>query len=158
MMATCPADSPEQRGFPMPAAADRQTVDLEEFIARLPRNTVAEAYEELAAARRAAANAPPPEQTIIPLPEYPPLWPHEMAGLVLYPCALECGWVHSEDSYTWTLGPIAYRTDDPGSLDRSLTAQAEARGAELRERVETAVREHFATAHPGVEIPTRGES
>lgn len=158
MMAACPAEPPIGGAAPCSAAADRQTVDLEEFLARLPRKTVAEAYEELHAARRAAANAPPPPQTIIPAPTYPPLWPHEGAGLVLYPCALECGWVHGEDTYTWSLGPIVFRPDDPGSLDRALTAQAEARGVELRERVETAVREHFAAAHPGVEIPTRGES
>lgn len=158
MMATCPAEPPIGGAAPCSAAAERQTVDLEEFIAGLPRTTMVQAYQGLRAAQRAAADAPPPPQTIIPLPEYPPLWPHQMAGLVLYPCTVGCGWVHSEDSYTWTLGPITFLPDDPGSLDRALTAQAEARGAELCERVETAVREHFATAHPGVEIPTRGES
>jgi hypothetical protein len=119
---------------------------------------VAEAYEELRVARQAAVDAAPPAQTIVPVPELPPLWPHPHAGLTLYPCALGCGWTHGEDASTWTLGPITFRPDDPGSLSRALTEQAEARGVELCERVETAVRRHFDEAHPGVEIPTRAVS
>lgn len=133
-----------------------EVYELEELLARLPGQSVSEAYEEIQAARRAALSAPPPEPSIIPYPVYPYPWPHRSAGIVLYPCALGCGWSHSESVWEWLPGPVTFRVDPRGALDQALTEHANARAAELRERIETAIRDHFATAHPGREIPTTG--
>lgn len=133
-----------------------EVYELEELIARLPRQSVREAYEEIQAARRAALSAPPVEPSIIPHPVYPYRWPHRSAGIVLYPCALGCGWSHSEDVWAWLPGPLTFRIDPRGSIDRALTEHADARAAELRDRIETAIRGHFTAAHPGREIPTTG--
>lgn len=133
-----------------------EVVDLDELLARLPRQSAREAFEEIQAARRDAVAAPPVEPSIIPSPVYPYRWPHRSAGIVLYPCALGCGWSHSEDVWAWLPGPVICRIDPRGSIDRALTEQADARAAELRNRIETAIRAHFAAVHPGREIPTTG--
>lgn len=135
-----------------------ETLELQEFVDRLPKRTAREAYEEIQAARQAALSAPPPEPTIIPMPVYPYRWPQRGAGIVLYPCALGCGWAHSEDTWRWLPGPVVFRVDPRGALDRQLTELADARAAALRERIETEIRRHFAEAHPGREIPTTGAS
>lgn len=135
-----------------------EVLDLDELLARLPEQSVAEAYEEMQAARRAALAAPPPEPTIIPLPVYPYRWPQRGAGLVLYPCALGCGWSHQEDTWEWLPGPVVFRVDPRGALDRKLTEQADARAAVLRTRIETEIRRHFAAEHPDREIPLTGAS
>lgn len=158
MMAPCPAEPPIGGASLRPAAADPQAADLDDLLTLVPRATGAEMWAEMQAAAQAARDAPPPVQTIIPLPEYPARWPHEGAGTIRYSCALGCGWGHVEDTWTWTLGPVVFRPDDPDSLGRALTEQAEARAAAERDRIEGAFREHFATVHPGVEIPTRGVS
>ncbi|MEW2568290.1 hypothetical protein [Streptomyces sp. NPDC047070] len=126
-------------------------LDVEAMMALLPKRSTAEDFAEIMAARQRAQDAPPAELTIIPMPEYR----KPLSGVACYPCALGCGWVHEEDASTWQLGPVVFRPEDPDSLARSLTENAERRGAELRERIESAIREHFTAAHPGLDIPTR---
>ncbi|MER6367466.1 hypothetical protein ABT255_03640 [Streptomyces mirabilis] len=129
--------------------------DLDDLLAVLPLKLPREVYDEIEAARRAAELAPPPEATIIPVPEYPYRWPHQLAGTVRYPCALGCGWWHDEDTWAWRPGPIVFHTGDPGGLHRAIAEDADRRAAALRSRIESAIHAHFLEAHPGQEPPQR---
>ncbi|MGY3199682.1 hypothetical protein [Streptomyces sp. TE5632] len=129
--------------------------DLDALVAEL-RRSPREDFEGMEAARRAAEAAPPPEPTIIPVPELPPLWPHPRSGIVRFSCAFGCGWAHEENAYECDREPI--RLPLGGSMDdvdRVLTERAERQGVALRERVEAGIRGHFAEAHPGQEPPER---
>ncbi len=126
-----------------------ETFDIDAVLARLPKRSAAEDFAQMEAARQAALAAPPPEPSIIPFPEV-------RGGALDFACALGCGWAYRLDLAGWTLGPIAFRADDPDGMTRALTEQAERRGAEEHTEVETAIRDHFKTAHPGREIPTGG--
>ncbi|WP_158013036.1 hypothetical protein [Streptomyces sp. Root369] len=71
---------------------------LDALLARLPKKSARETYEELDAARRAAA-ATPPELTSIPMPTYPYGWSlrHPLGGTMRFACPLGCGWFHDEN-------------------------------------------------------------
>lgn len=91
-------------------------------------------YDEIEAARRAAELAPPPEATIIPMPEHPYMWPHPLSGIVRFPCTLGCGWAHDEDAFAEDREPIvvpvgAQRAGPQPDLQRAVTA---ARGCGAR--------------------------
>jgi hypothetical protein len=129
--------------------------DLDDFIAALPQRSTREIFAEIDAARRAAETRTP-QQTIIPEPVLPPLWPHPDSGIVRFPCALACGWEHPEDAYALDSEPISFPLHAGAEeMGRVLNERAEQRSAALRARVETAVRTHFAQAHPGQEPPER---
>ncbi|MFJ3249040.1 hypothetical protein [Streptomyces sp. NPDC086782] len=131
--------------------------DLDDLIAALPKQSPCEVLAELEAARRAAA-ATPLEQTIIPEPDLPPLWPHPESGIVRFPCALGCGWAHAENAYLNDLEDsrrlvIPLGTEE--EMTRAITVHAEARAEAQRKRIEDAIRAHFQESHPGQEPPTR---
>jgi hypothetical protein len=128
--------------------------ELDEFLARLPQRSPAEDLAMLEAAR----DAPRPEPTIIPMPEYPQGKPFGWCGEARYPCALGCGWAHVEDVGEWLCEPFSIRVDDLGSIGQVLTERADERAAVMRARIETAIRDHFAAVHPGRKIPTQGAS
>ncbi|MFD0208964.1 hypothetical protein ACFVH9_07490 [Streptomyces hirsutus] len=129
--------------------------DLDALVAGL-RRSPREDFNELEAARRAAEAALPPESTIIPMPELPPLWPHPRSCIVRFLCALECGWAHEENAYECDREPVRFPLGGSlGDVDRVLAEHAEQQGVVLRARVEAAIRGHFAEAHPGQEPPER---
>ncbi|WP_158012986.1 hypothetical protein [Streptomyces sp. Root369] len=129
--------------------------DLDELLARLPQPSTREVFAEIEAARRADA-ARTPHRTIIPEPVLPPLWPHPDSGVVRFPCALGCGWAHAEDTYGMDEEPISIPLSaSPEEIGRIFAERAERRGAVVRGRVESAVREHFAEAHKSQEPPVR---
>ncbi|MGW1544068.1 hypothetical protein ACWCPM_28160 [Streptomyces sp. NPDC002309] len=65
--------------------------DLGALLAQFPKPSMPDSIAEIEGARRAAESRPP-QRTVIPEPELPPLWPHSDAGLVRFPCTLGCGW------------------------------------------------------------------
>ncbi|MCX4458701.1 hypothetical protein OOK58_43100 [Streptomyces sp. NBC_01728] len=131
--------------------------DLDDLLAALPLKSSREVFDEIEAARRAAELAPPPEAMIIPMPEYPYMWPHPLGGIVRFPCVLGCGWAHDEDAFAEDREPIIVPlgggTQD---INRIFNERSRHRAAVLRGRIETAIRGHFTAAHPGREIPMRG--
>ncbi|MEU7323444.1 hypothetical protein ABZ682_23265 [Streptomyces griseoviridis] len=90
------------------------------------------------------------------MPELPPMRPHPGAGVVRFPCALGCGWKHTEDPCADDIDtislPLSASTEE---ISRIFGERSERRAAALRERVESAVRGHFADAHVGQEPPER---
>lgn len=127
--------------------------DLTTLLAGLPDMLAKEERYELEPARRAV---PAPRPTIIPMHEFPYRWPHPQSNIMRYPCALGCGWAHDEDAYSDFWEPVVFRLDGQGAIDEpELNERLAARGAALRERIETAIRDHFTAAHPGREIPLR---
>lgn len=130
---------------------DVQDDDLQTCLNRMD----AEALRPILMARESALVDPPAEQTIIPMPVFPHRWSDRVSGIVRYPCALGCGWAHDEDAYDVS-EPCVFPLDAQGALDEmALNEQLAARGAALRERIETAIRDHFAAEHPGRDIPLR---
>lgn len=123
---------------------------LEEILAALPRPSPAEALAEVEKAGRDVYLVEP---TIIPMPEFP----GSFSGVARYPCGLGCGWAHEEHEMAWQLGPIVFRPDEPDSLAKALTENADRLAAEMRNRIENAIRGHFAQDHPGLAIPLRGD-
>ncbi|WP_146229036.1 hypothetical protein [Streptomyces sp. NWU339] len=125
--------------------------DLDELMARLPKRSPREVFEELTAARRAAA-ATLPELTTIPVPSYPYGWSmldHPLGGTMRFACVLGCGWYHDENpAREAAIAPLVMPLD-PEKADEALTAQAENRAAVFRARVEITIAEHFDQAHPG---------
>ncbi|MEV6740459.1 hypothetical protein AB0N14_27315 [Streptomyces sp. NPDC051104] len=130
--------------------------DLDALLASLPKPSLAEQLAELEAARRAAAEAPPPEPTIIPPFVSPYPLHHPRAGLLRFPCALNCGWSHEEwpAAEPFELPPIPV-TADGAECSRILSEHATAREDERKRRIEEAIRRHFAEAHAGQEPPAR---
>lgn len=131
--------------------------DLDDLLAALPLKSPREVYGEIEAARRAAELAPPPEGTIIPMPEYPyivnaPVQRHPslpMRSRLRVGARRRC--LHG--------GPRADRRASGGSaqdINRIFNERSGQRAAVLRGRVETAIRGHITAAHSGREIPTRG--
>lgn len=111
-------------------------------------------------ARAAAAQAPPPEPSIIPRPEYPPA--RFLTGVVAYRCTsvgTSCDWAYVVDTALQEARePL--RIPWPGSgedISRALTEQAEERMRALKERIEDAFREHFELFHNGQEPPDQVE-
>ncbi|MEU6594796.1 hypothetical protein ABZ923_37310 [Streptomyces sp. NPDC046881] len=129
--------------------------DLDDLAALLPQLSTREAFAELETAQRAAEQAPP-QSTIIPEPEFPHAWPHPKGGIARFPCALGCGWAHEHDSYAEDPDPISVPlTATSEDIGRIFGERAERRAARVRASVETAIRGHFADAHPGQEPPKR---
>ncbi|MFG2682512.1 hypothetical protein [Streptomyces sp. NPDC048392] len=132
--------------------------DLDAMLAQLPQRSTRECFAEIEAARRTEM-ARPPVRTIIPEPELPPLWPHPDSGTVRFRCALgpaTCLWAYEHSIYDDDTEPLSVPLSaDTGEIGRLLTERAERRSTELRARVEQAVRDHFAQAHPGQSIPER---
>ena len=135
-----------------------QDADLDAMIREFfaSRNPVS----EWLAARAAAAQAPPPEPSIIPRPEYPPS--RFLTGVAVYRCTLigePCEWAYVVDTVLQeSLEPL--RIPLPGSgedISRALTEQAEERMRALKDRIEDAFREHFTLFHPGQEPPDQTE-
>ncbi|WP_328434603.1 hypothetical protein [Streptomyces sp. NBC_00425] len=128
---------------------------LATLLAELPQKSTLDMYAELEAARRADAERPR-TYTIIPEPVHPPMWPAPGSGIMKFPCGLGCGWAHDEDVYAdggdILAVPLGASSEEIGCL---FAEHAEKRGATVRVRIETAVREHFADAHPGQEPPVR---
>ncbi|MDX3069320.1 hypothetical protein PV518_45530 [Streptomyces sp. ND04-05B] len=116
--------------------------DLNEIMARLSFEPI-DVYAEIEAARRAAAAAPLPEPSIIPMPEFPAF------GLVRYPCPLGCGWHHDEHPGRDVAAERLVLPADVDRLDEALTAHAYARAEALKARIEAAISGHFEQAHPG---------
>ncbi|MER5904334.1 hypothetical protein ABT150_30240 [Streptomyces mirabilis] len=130
--------------------------DLDDLLAALPPKSPREMYDEIEAARRAAELAPPPEATIIPMPEYPYMWPHPRGGIVRFPCALGCGWGHDEDAFAEDWEPIVVPVGAAAQdLNRIFNERSRQRAGVVRGRIETAIRGHFAEVHPGQEPPER---
>ncbi|MER7742285.1 hypothetical protein ABTX34_28890 [Streptomyces sp. NPDC096538] len=129
-----------------------------------------DALEEIRAARRADLERPP-QRTIIPLPDY------LGRGIVRFPCSLgppaearsygpgfaalvhgptPCGWSYAHDSFRDDDEPISVPVSaGTQEVGRLLNERAERRSEELRLRVETAIRAHFALEHPGIAPPER---
>ncbi|MFF0133702.1 hypothetical protein ACFYTG_50080 [Streptomyces mirabilis] len=129
--------------------------DLDVLLAELPQPSSREAFAEIEAARR-AAEARTPRRTIVPEPVLPPLWPHPDSGIVRFPCALGCGWTHAENIADEDPDPISVPLSaSPKEIGRVLSERAERRASLLRQRVESAIREHFKVAHEGQEPPER---
>ncbi|MFH7341235.1 hypothetical protein [Streptomyces sp. KHY 26] len=126
--------------------------DLEALLASLPQPGLA----ELEAARRATAEAPPPEPSIIPPFVCPYPLNHPRAGVLWFPCALGCGWSHEEwpsvEPFTLPSIPL---TASPAECSRILRENAAAREDERKRRIEAVIRRHFAEAHRGQEPPVR---
>ncbi|WP_159052330.1 hypothetical protein [Streptomyces longwoodensis] len=120
---------------------DDEDQELREVLARLPRRTPAEVLAEIEAARRASASAWAPP-SIVPMPDFPEF------GLVRYACPLGCGWHHDEQPGAEAFGPILLPVGDRADLDAALTAHAGERAEVYQARVEAAVAEHWAQAHP----------
>ncbi|MFF3366063.1 hypothetical protein [Streptomyces misionensis] len=108
------------------------------------------------AARRAAAEAPPPEPSIIPPFACPYPLNHPRAGVLRFPCALGCGWSHEEwpSAEPFTLPPVPL-TASPAECSRIQSEHAAAREDERKQRIEAAIRRHFVEAHSGEEPPAR---
>ncbi|MEU2264906.1 hypothetical protein ABZ568_00330 [Streptomyces olindensis] len=118
--------------------------ELEAVMARLPRRTPAEVFAEIEAGRRAAANAPWPEPSIIPMPEFPAF------GVIRYPCPLGCDWYHQEAPGLDAFGPfVVAAPGGPHAVSAALTASANERAEVYRQRVERALVDHYEAAHPG---------
>lgn len=107
-------------------------------------------------AKAAAEQAPPPEPSIIPMPEYPPS--RFLTGVVVYRCTAgdrSCKWAYVVDTALQEARePL--RIPWPGSgedISRAITEQAEERMRALKERIEDALREHFTLFHSGQEPP-----
>ncbi|MFF6801164.1 hypothetical protein [Streptomyces sp. NPDC012616] len=125
------------------------TDDLDEWLARLPKQTPAEMLAEVDAARRAAAEAPLPEPSLIPMPDFPYSWPHPLSGTVRFACPLACGWHHDERPGVDQARERIVLPLDPEQLERTLTVNAEARAAAMQARIEGAITQHFEADHPG---------
>lgn len=129
--------------------------DIDELLARLPQPSTREVFAQIEAARR-ADEARTPHRTIIPEPLLPPLWPDPGSGIVRFPCALGCGWSHGEDTYATDEDPISVPLRASSEeIGRIFAERAERRDAVVRERVESAIRDHFAAAHEGQNPPER---
>lgn len=121
------------------------------------RNTV----QEMLDARRAAEQAPPPEPTIIPMPEFIGGRGRLISTVIRYPCTVPgggCPWGYVVDvglrvAEKFTLSVSGF----PEGLDRAITDQAAQRLRDLRERIEEAFGEHFELFHPGQEPPDQIE-
>ncbi|CAL9539127.1 hypothetical protein [Streptomyces sp. enrichment culture] len=129
-----------------------------------------DALEEIRAARRADLERPP-QRTIIPLPDY------VGRGIARFPCSLglsaevrsygpgfvrlvhgptPCWWSYTHDTFRDDDEPISVPVSaSTQEVSRLLNERAERRSEELRLRVETAIRAHFALEHPGIELPER---
>jgi hypothetical protein len=132
--------------------------DVDGLLGRLSQLPPQEMLAELEAARRAERDRPR-VRTVIPEPELPPMWPHPDSGIVRFPCALGpavCLWAYQHDAYEDDAEPLSVPvTAGPAEIGRLFSERAERRSARLRERVERAIRAHFAEAHPGQEPPER---
>ncbi|MDX3360583.1 MULTISPECIES: hypothetical protein [Streptomyces] len=130
----------------------------DDLLSRLPRLSPQETLAELEAARRAEQDRPR-VRTIIPEPELPPMWPHPDSGTVRFPCALgpsACLWAYEHDAYEDDAEPLSVPlTAGSAEIGRLFAERAARRSARLRQRVERAIRSHFAEAHPGQEPPER---
>ncbi|MFE2850543.1 hypothetical protein ACFXJO_05345 [Streptomyces lavendulae] len=113
--------------------------DLEAFVGRLPTPTI----EDLLQARREAELAPP-VVTGLPMPEFV-RW-----GVVRYRCLLDCGWFHEEHPGLERPGalllPAGFTSED---LAAAITSAAEVRSKAFAMRIQQAIADHFAEAHPG---------
>ncbi|MFE6018674.1 hypothetical protein ACFQ6O_18640 [Streptomyces sp. NPDC056441] len=123
--------------------------DTDEILARLPKKAPHEMFAELEAARRAAEAAPWPEPSIIPMPSYPYSLSHPRCGTLRFSCPLGCGWHHDEDPGRDAATERLVVPLDPALVSEALTAQANARAQAFKTRVEAAITDHFAEAHPG---------
>lgn len=121
--------------------------DLDELLARLPLKSPAEVWAEMEAACKAAEAAPPPEPSIIPMPDFPYGFRHPLSGTMRFHCPLGCGWHHDENPSLEPVGPLILPAD-PAKLSEALTAQADARAEAFCRRVELAITGHYAAAHP----------
>ncbi|MFE2424615.1 hypothetical protein [Streptomyces hokutonensis] len=125
------------------------TDDLDALLARLPMKSPREAYDEMMAAREAAAAAPLPEPSIIAMPTYPDDRWGRLGGTIRFGCPLGCGWHHDENPGLEAATEPLVLPLDLSRLDEALTAQANARAEAFRVRVETAITAHYAADHPG---------
>lgn len=122
-------------------------LDLEAALAPLP----APSLDDVLRAQREAAAAPPSEPSIIPEPTYPyGLTMHRLAGTVRWSCVHGCGWAHDENpGLEATSMRIVLPADFTGQdISDALTTQATDRHKAMRQRVEDAITEHYARAHP----------
>ncbi|MGW0086548.1 hypothetical protein [Streptomyces sp. NPDC003393] len=129
--------------------------DLDGLLAALPKPTPAEQLAELEAVRCAAAKAPPSEPSIIPAPVFPYPLHHPKAGVLLFPCALSCGWSHLEWPGAEPFTPPPIPVNDPAEASRVLDEYARACQDMRMRRIEDAIRRHFIEAHPGQEPSVR---
>lgn len=120
---------------------DRQ--DLDELLARIQQQKPHDLFAEVEAARRADEATPWPEPSIIPMPSHP------RRGTLRFSCPLGCGWHHDEDPGRDAAMERLVVPLDPDLVSEALTAQANARAKALQARVEAAITDHFAEAHPG---------
>lgn len=119
-----------------------------ELLAWLPKATPHQLLADVEAARQAAAAAPLPEPSLIPMPDYPYRLGHPRAGTIRFRCPLGCGWFHDEHPGAEPMTRLSLPAD-PDRLNEALTAQANARQAAFVARVETAITDHYEQAHPG---------
>ncbi|MFE3146546.1 hypothetical protein ACFXJ6_07770 [Streptomyces sp. NPDC059218] len=120
---------------------DRQ--DLDELLARIQQRKPHDLFAEVEAARRADEAAPWPEPSIIPMPSHP------RRGTLRFSCPLGCGWHHDENPGRMAATERLAVPFDLELVDEALTAQADARVQVLQARVEAAITDHVAEAHPG---------
>lgn len=104
--------------------------------------------EMLRAAQEAAAAPPGPVR--LPEPTMPYGLRHPAAGTVRWSCKLGCGWSHDENpgadvSSMRIVLPADFTGRDIGD---ALSAQAAERHEAMLQRVEAALAEHYASAHP----------
>ncbi|MBC9729240.1 hypothetical protein [Streptomyces sp. TRM68367] len=109
--------------------------DLDEWLARLPKRSPREQLAELEAARRADAAARLPEPTTIPMPDFPYMPGHPLAGMVRFSCPLGCGWHHDENPGRDEAAEPLVVPLDPELWEAALVARAEARAEAFRARV-----------------------
>lgn len=136
-----------------------QDADLDEIVRGLFADR--DPVQELIEARRAVEQAPPPEPCIIPQPEFPRTWPRLISGVVRYPCTLPgggCSWSYEVDTILEDTSPLVLPVSGSvEDLNRAITERAERRITDFRDRIERAIREHFARVHPGQEPPDQTE-
>ncbi|WP_233646834.1 hypothetical protein [Streptomyces sp. BSE6.1] len=127
---------------------DAHPEDLDEWLARLPKPSAAEQFAAIDAARRAAAEAPIPELSIIPSPDFPYSFTGPRSGTVRFRCSIGCGWFHDErpDLEEWRPPPVPL---DPEKASRVLSEYAAERAEQRRRRIEAAFEDHFERSHPG---------
>ncbi len=101
---------------------------------------------DLYAALERARQAPPPEPTIIPLPEVV----FGAQVIARFRCPLGCGWRHEEPADVGPsriILPIDFSLKE---LNEALTFESEVRELAMRTRVEAAITNHYREQHPDV--------
>ena len=112
--------------------------DIEAALASLPQPSI----DDLLRARREAELTPPPATTM-PQPGFMP------GGVVRYHCPLDCGWSHDENPGLEPTGSLLLPANFTGDdVSEALTSMAEVRSKAYARRVEQAIADHFARAHP----------